>query len=255
MTGARGFSFSRLGSGREIGTFRRLSRIPGIVHAVTTKDGPLFSKDAADSRGYDDLARDVGFESVAWTNQVHSGRVLHVDRPGCAGDADGLVTREEGLLLLARGADCPLIIAADMSGGAVGVAHVSWRGLLDGGAENLVRAMETECDCDPADLAACISPSAGPERYEVGRDVYDAAIDALGENAGYFFINRPDTPETGRRFFDLWEACASRLIGAGMDFMNVSMARICTIENNDRFPSYRAEGEVAGRFAAVAGIK
>jgi len=234
--------------------FRSLVRIPSVVHAVTTKNGPVFSKDASNTEGYMQLAKELGFNSVAWTRQVHSNVIIPVDSGGDAGEGDGLVTSRRGLLLLARSADCPLVLVADSRGDAVGIAHVSWRGLIAGAATNLVAAMTKHCGCKPEDLAGCVCPSAGPGRYQVGQDVFDAAIESLGSDARYFFFDRDDTPETGLRQMNLWAGCSSQLMQAGIEFANIFTSNVCTIENSDRFCSYRAEGDAADRFAAVIGI-
>lgn len=235
--------------------FRGLARNPSVVHAVTTKNGPVFSKDAENTDGYTKLAEEMGFSSVAWTKQVHSNHIVPVDTGGFAGEGDGLVTRSRDLLLLSRSADCPLVLVADGAGRAVGIAHVSWRGLIAGAAGNLVKAMAERCSCRPEDLFGCVCPSAGPGRFEVGQEVYDAAVEAMGNAARYIFLDRDDTPETGKRQMNLWAGCSSQLMRAGIAFANIFTANVCTIENSDRFCSHRAEGESADRFVAVIGIK
>jgi copper oxidase (laccase) domain-containing protein len=128
------------------------------------------------------------------------------------------------------------------------MAHASWRGTAGGIAERLVESL-TECfGVDPVDLVACIAPSAGPCCYEVGAEVRDAAAAGIGAGAGAFFIERE-----GRLYFDLWEANAEQLRGEGVPDANMHVAGVCTICRSDLFPSVRAEGDGAGRFAAVIG--
>lgn len=234
--------------GREVGRFRPLCG-DGVVHAVTTKNGPVFPVDvAAGEAMYRELANELGCDDVAWCSQVHGGRVLAVDAGGSAGEADGLVSDRAGLLLLARSADCPLILAAARDGSAVGLAHASWRGTVAGIAGTLIETMAGQFGCDPGGITACIAPSAGPEKYVVGAEVRQAAIDALGSEARWHFL---DAGEAGKYFYDLWAANISQLQAAGVDFTNVYAANVCTITHNDRYPSYRAEGETAGRFVAA----
>ncbi len=243
------FQYSFLDDGREVGRFGPLDKIPNVAHAVTTKNGPLFSANVdADTMGFEVLAHKIGCKHAAWCRQVHSNDVLVVDKPGCAEEADGLVTNTPGLAVLGRSADCPLILAADRSGQVVGFAHASWRATLGKIAEKLINTMVNNFSLDPAEIVACISPSAGPDRYEVGEEILTYATESLGPDAKYFFIRRD-----GKLFFDLWSANVNQLQSAGVGFMNLYTARVCTIEQNDRFPSYRAEGQAAKRFVGIIG--
>jgi YfiH family protein len=246
------FQPGQLAGGREVYRFRPLEQLPRIVHAVTTRKGGLFPAEAdIGAVLYKHLARDLGCGDVAWLRQVHSSEVLPVTKGGSAGEADGLVTVRPGLALLGRSADCPLILAADKAGRCVGLAHASWRATVRQIAVHLIEIMKKDFAVNPRDIVACIGPSAGPDRYEVGRDVYDAALKHLGQDAKHFFI------QTGREdkwLLDLPAANTSQLMQAGVEFANLYTARVCTIERNDLFPSYRVEGDRAERFAAVIGI-
>lgn len=253
MPGEPSASFQRgeLSEGREVYRFTPLEKIPGVVHAYTTRRGPLFPAEAdAGAVRYHRLAMELGCSDVAWCRQVHGDTVLVVRRPGCAGEADALVTDQPGLAVLGRSADCPLILAADASGGVVGMAHASWRSTVKRIAEKMIETMRKYFGVAPENLVACIGPSAGPDRYEVGRDVYEAAREHLGPEAKFFFL-RANSPEKWR--LDLWAANTSQLLRAGVCFENLYTARVCTMERNDLFPSVRVEGPSAQRFAAIIG--
>lgn len=248
------FRLAGLSADRQVGRFGPLSKLSGLVHAVTTKHGPAFPVDAAaGEEAYETLGCELGLADVAWCHQVHGGEVRAVDRGGCAGEGDALITNTAGVGLLARSADCPLILVADPTGTAVGLAHASWRSSLQKISMKLVEAMQRLYDVNPTDLVACVAPSAGPDRYEVGKDVYDAAIDALGPMAKNFFVTLKADPSEPKWLLDLWAMNASQLMQAGVDFMGIYTARVCTIERNDLFPSHRAEGKSAQRFAAIIG--
>jgi len=76
-----------------------------------------------------------GMDDVAWARQVHGAAVLIVDAPGCAGEADALVTASPGLRLAVRAADCGTLVLAAPEGSprpCVGVVHAGWRGTRDG---------------------------------------------------------------------------------------------------------------------------
>ncbi len=252
------FQCRTLPSGRKVYRFSALEGVAHVVHAYTTRHGELFPPEAdVGAVLYRRLAREVGCRDVAWCRQVHGNVVLPVRQHGCAGEADGLVTDQPGLAVLGRSADCPLILAAEKHGRAVGMAHASWRATIKRIAVSLIETMQREFGADPADVIACIGPSVGPDRYEVGRDVYDAAIEHLGPKAKAFFIAVPPTSPAGepKWLLDLWAANTSQLLQAGVGFRNLYTARICTIQRNDLFPSVRVEGASVGRFAGVIGLE
>lgn len=190
----------------------------------------------------------LGLDGVAFLEQVHGGDALTCTQAGKAGTGDGLITTQSGLGVLGKSADCPIVLIAEKKGRVVGFAHASWRSTVAG----IVPAVLGEIvslGCLAKNLVACICPSAGPECYEVGPEVRQAAVDGLGDHADAFFEPGP----RGKDHFDLWSANADALIRAGLEPGSVHTAGLCTLCRNDVFPSYRREGESAGRFAAVIG--
>ncbi|HNX26775.1 MAG TPA: polyphenol oxidase family protein [Phycisphaerae bacterium] len=245
------YALTVLQCGRTVGRFKPLSRIDGLVHCVTTKRGELFPPIASEGAdAFKRLACDMQMPAVAWAEQVHDNTVLAVDSAGCAGQADGLVTATPGLLLLGRSADCPLILAADPVRKIAGFAHASWRATIKKITVRLIDVFR-ELGSNPNDIVACICPSAGPEKFEVGPEVFRQAVAELGPDAKNFFL----AGKGDKKFFDLWAANDSQLQSAGVDFMNVYSARVCTISNVETYPSYRVEGSAAQRFAATIGWK
>ena len=237
--------------GWRVGRFAALENADSLVHAVTTRQGPDVKLMAADpAAGARAMAGKLALDGVAWCRQVHGCQILAAYEPGCAGECDGLVTGVSSLGLMICGADCPLILAYDQVSGAIGVAHASWRGTVGRIASNLVLSLAGRFRARPEDVIACIGPSAGPCCYEVGQDVREAARGGIGRHADRFFEQRD-----AKTYFDLWAANTDELLRAGVLPSNVHVAGQCTICNNDVFPSRRAEGESAGRFAAVLAVR
>jgi YfiH family protein len=245
-----GFRLEPSSNGWLIGRFAALEEI-GVPHLVTTRQGPDVERvhHETDAAGRQ-IAAFLGLDDAAFLEQVHGGDVLTCDVGGRAGRADGLVTTRRSLALLGKSADCPIVLIADSRGRAVGFAHASWRATLAGIGPAVMSRM-TEFGCVPADLVACICPSVGPECYEVGEEVRIAAIEGLGPHAAAFFRPGPN----GKDHFDLWAANADALARVGIPSQSIHAAGICTLCRNDVFPSHRREGQAAGRFAAVIGIR
>lgn len=240
------FYFTDLPNGWTVGRFTALDEL-GVIHVVTTRKGFDVTDAAKDPKSAATAVQQVlKLSAVAFCNQVHGTKIVAPRRSGSAGRADGLVTAASGMGLMGLAADCPLILAADPVSGAVGLAHASWRGTVGKIGSELVSQLVSRYRADPADLVACICPSAGPCCYEIGPDVVQIASASLGLRAQQFIERR-----INKTYFDLWAANLDELIQAGMDRSNIHTAGVCTLCRNDLFPSHRVEGDQAGRFVAV----
>ncbi len=181
---------------------------------------------AADGDGRHDLearrriCRELGIpDAWAGVHQVHGNRVWPVAGPGLQGDGDALFTTVPRLPLAIGTADCfPVVLEGP---GAVGLAHVGWRGAAAGVVRALREAME---GAGAAPTRAAIGPGIGPCCYEVGPEV----LERLG---GFGAPTRRGT--TG---VDLAAAAAADLPG-----VEVWQSGICT-SCGTGFHSYRRDG-------------
>lgn len=222
-------------------------------HGWSTAEGHDFRGDPAapDHAGpVQKLVQAARLQEGAWVSQVHGGTVLQATEAGWAGEADAMWSDVPGLGVIGRGADCPLILVGGNrpDGSPVwGFAHASWRSTVQGITAGLVLAMTT-AGADPTGLKAIICPSAGPCCYQVGDEVRQQALETLGPGAAWFFLENES-----RVCFDLWAANTAQLTAAGLAEKNIFNGRHCTICGGDLYPSYRRQGEEAGRFAAIIG--
>jgi YfiH family protein len=256
------FRLERWPNGWLVGRFPVLEAM-GVAHVVTTRQGPDVQQVRRDPAAAGrEIAHALGLAEAAFLEQVHGGDVLDCAQAGQAGYADGLVTATPGLALVGKSGDCPIILIADRRRRAAAFAHASWRATVAGIAPAVVRRM-VALGCDPRDLVACICPAVGPCCYEVGDEVRSAALRGIGPHAASFFRlgDRHQPPRAApaavlqgqRLHFDLWRANACALARAGLAANAIHVAGLCTVCRNDLFPSYRREGDAAGRFAAVIG--
>ena len=164
----------------------------------------------------------------SWANQVHGNTVLAVDRPGPAGDADGLFTDRSRLALAVATADCvPVIIEGERTNAVV---HAGWRGMAKGVVATGMAAMVDDGD---RPLRAAIGPSIGPCCYESGPEVAEALAPFT------------DVTTWGTTSVNLWAAAEAQLEG-----LEVWRADLGTFTDH-RFRSHRRDG-TAQRQVSVA---
>lgn len=241
--------------------FENLSRIPGVVHGVSTRAGGVsqgrceslnVSYSVGDATENVDenlrrVAQALGSrrETLFAAYQVHGRSVTVVEpetepRPEC----DVLVTSSAEKTLMLRYADCTPVLLADPKQGIVAAVHAGWRGSAVRAAGAAVETMRDAFGSQPGDILAGIGPAVGPCCYTVGQDVVDAFADRPS------LLSAAGTAD--RRRLDLWEANRLALVESGVPAAQIEVAGICTQCQAERFFSHRANGgQPAGRFAAL----
>jgi hypothetical protein len=158
-----------------------------------------------------------------------------------AGDADALVTSDPGTVLAVLVADCVPIVLYDPAAHVLACVHAGWRGTVARVTDAALAAMAT-LGSRAQDVLAGLGPAIGPDRYQVGEEVAQAARECFGEQAPAVLV--PDG--TGRWMFDLWTANRILLMDAG-----VREIHLAAVPTGADFFSDRS-ARPCGRFAAIA---
>ena len=189
---------------------------------------------------------------LAQVRQVHSSSVARMDHPNLVGSslipADGMVTKEPGILLLMRFADCVPIFLYEPSVQAVGIAHAGWKGTVLHVASEAVRMMQSEYGADPEKMVVGIGPSIGPDHYQIGQEVVQDVKRSFPDEWNKILVEDTDGVK-----LDLWTANEILLKRAGV--RKIEVAELCTACNLKEWFSHRGEKGRTGRFAAVIGIR
>lgn len=189
--------------------------------------------------------------------QVHGTRVVHADGGAglsptpaddgfarIAAEADALVSARKGSVVGVRTADCvPLLLVSPRARWAAAV-HAGWRGTLGGIAGEAVRAA-AGAGIRPDELVAALGPSIGPCCYEVSPELGDEFA-----KAGLVPVEAPSIGpgrEHGRPHLDLRAANRVVLERAGLPPGSIQTVGPCTRCARERYHSFRAEPESAGR--------
>jgi YfiH family protein len=169
--------------------------------------------------------------------QIHSAVALVADRSeGCVGEGDALLTRQPGVTVSVRTADCLPVLLVDMHHQVVAAVHAGWRGTADGVVAETIRRMRVEYGTDAVDISAAVGPGIGACCFEVGEEV--ARRFGMG-HAGHV---------------DLAAENLRQLVMEGVPRRQVSLAGLCTY-CDPRFYSWRRDRERAGRMISFIAIK
>lgn len=147
---------------------------------------------------------------VAVVRQADVGRVIPL--------VDGLVTRERGLALVIRVADCGPVWIHCAKTGAIGLVHSGKKGTEARVVSATIRKMREEFGSEPKEMLGLLGPCIRPPHYEV-----DFASEILRQ------LEREK-------------------VGTVVD------SGLCTASDRTRFYSYRAEKGQGGRHFAVASV-
>ncbi|MBP7776570.1 MAG: peptidoglycan editing factor PgeF [Acidobacteria bacterium] len=235
------------------GPMLRCRALDGVAqHGFTSRQLQLRPGEGAGD-GWARAAASVGcaLPRIGRVRQVHGAvvRVVHVSELAApVPDADAVVTRDAGTAVAVVAADCVPILLADPVSGAVAAVHAGWRGTAADVAGATVATLTREWGVAAASLVAAVGPSIGPCCYTVGPELltsFEAAGHAKGMLARWF------TLLDDRLVLDLWAATRDLLEASGVTSANIHVAGLCTQTHNDVFESFRADGDRAGRMAAL----
>ncbi len=255
--------------------FNNLLPFDSLLHAISTRRGGLSSGpystlnvgiDTGDDteavlKNYAAVSSALEFDLslLVASRQVHGTQVVFIDKeykgrihspllPPLTG-YDALVTREPGIFLMVRVADCVPLILFDPVQQAAAVVHAGWRGTLAGVVEQTVKALVKHCKSAPEHILAGIGPSIGPCCCEVQEQVATLFRSKTSQAARCI-------QETGNKLFlNLWEANRLQLVAQGIPAENIEVAQLCTVCCPDLFFSYRREQGETGRFGAFVGLR
>lgn len=205
------------------------------------------------------LAQKLGIPLSHWVagEQVHDTKVEIVrseDRGKGAKSvstawkgADGLLTKEKDILLIAFYADCIPLYFFDPVHEIAGIAHAGWKGTVGRIGEKMVQAFEKE-GSDPDDILVAIGPGISQIHYEVDERV---AVNIPDE-----FHEKVLLPKGNDRFLlDLKKLNKEILLQTGILRHNIVMTKYCTYEDEALFFSHRRDQGKTGRMLGFIGIQ
>lgn len=162
-------------------------------------------------------------EKTILLKQIHSDIMINIDEDESK-IGDGLYTRQKGVQLGVRVADCLPIYFFNPRIGMVGILHAGWRGTIKGISSRLNETLE--------EYYYAFGPVIGPECYEIGPEL-----------AGRFHerFDGVVVEKDKKYYLDLKKA--NRQLLKGKEIGDLDLCNRC----DKKLSSHRRDGKEAGR--------
>lgn len=195
-------------------------------------------------KGRKDFAQAVGFNSerLIIPEQTHSTNIYLHNSPGSIKNCDGSFSNDRSLLCSIQVADCMPIYFGHKIKPLFGLVHVGWRGLVNGiltESKNLIEGLRLSA----IDFDIIIGPSIQNCCFEVSKDV-----------VGRFNFNFIEKKNNGKYQVDLQKSALFELESLGFERGQIKSSSICTFCSENKFHSYRRDGEKSGRMIGLFGV-
>lgn len=232
-------------------------RKDGILAAFSDRRWNLKLKESespADSEDRKSFCRSLGIDArqLICLEQVHGAGIALLNQEHIQNlsqwvarkipKTDAAITKTPKLAFAIHTADCTPLFFLDSESRSVGLAHIGWRGAVQGLASKMVQAFQMNFRSRPEALKVAIGPAIGACCYEVGPE-FDRYFPGFVIEKGV------------KRFFDLKGFIKAELVKAGLSSSEILDTELCTVCENSRFFSYRHEKETAGRLCSVMMIE
>ena len=246
---------------------------PLAAHFFTTRSWRLGERTSGHVEGWAEVAAaaNVSASKFRRLQQVHGAGCVTYKKDalapdGAAPQADIVVTDDSSIAVAIQTADCLPILIVDRRTRAVAAAHAGWRGLVARVPLVVVEQMAREAGSHARDLIVAVGPAIGACCYEVGEDVRarfteagfaPASVDRWFRSAPALRSDNPPMASLaparrpGHWFFDGWLSVREQLESAGVPSAQIFIADLCTASHEEALCSYRRDGAVSGRLAAV----
>lgn len=177
-----------------------------------------------------------------WLNQIHSGDVVTATETNRNQAADASIATLKKNICIVFTADCLPILACNQQGNIVSAMHAGWRGLLYDIIPNTIQRMPDE----PKHFMFYFGPAIGKDKFEVGRDVYDAFLHKDNNNDKAFVKKNQE-----KWLLDIYALARLQLNAIGIDDKQIFGGMHCTFSEEDLFYSYRRDHQQTGRMASL----
>lgn len=182
-------------------------------------------------------------DEPVWLNQKHGTNVVEAKLENTDQIADASFSTIPDHVCVTLTADCLPVLITNRKGSHVAAIHAGWRGLAAGVIEETLKTFQLNDE-----LLVWLGPAIGPEKFEVGEDVYQAFTADSPQSKSAFVDYKP-----GKWLANLYELAKIRLRAQGVN--HIYGGDYCTYTQEDLFFSWRRDQDKTGRMASVIWIE
>ncbi len=204
-------------------------------------------------KNYERLKDILGIRRIVTLNQIHSDRIIVVPQETeNISEGDGLITKEKGVYLGIKVADCLPVAIFDSEGTQIGICHIGWRGAISNLTQKMARrfgrvSLPHAVSGKGRETFYSLLPSIQGRCYEVGESVFSLFQKRYPETRQEFLRKIKD-----HHFLDLRAFVRLSLEGEGLK--EYSSLEYCSHCAEDLFYSKRRDG-ITGRNLALIGLR
>lgn len=154
-------------------------------------------------------------------------------------ETDSLITDRNDVAIYLNFADCIPVILYDKNKNIGAIAHCGWRGTVSKIAIKTIMKMQKIYNTNPKDIIAIIGPGIGFKHFETSIETIELLKRSIENQEGLF----------NNRLADLKRINERQLIEYNVK--NIDICPYCTVDDNDKFFSYRKENKTKLRHSAL----
>ena len=158
-------------------------------------------------------------------------------------DTDALILKDRNIAIYLNFADCTPVILYDSKQNIGAIAHAGWRGTAKKIAAKTVLKMQKLYNSKPENIIAAIGPCISFQHFETSDEAIYMLSKTITDTKGLFKDNYADLKGINER----------QLREIGVE--KIDICPYCTVENNDKFFSYRKENATKLRHSAIIKLK
>ena len=177
-----------------------------------------------------------------WLEQVHGTRAILCGAQETYPKADAYYTNQPKQVCAVLTADCLPILVCDQQGQEVAAIHAGWKGILAGIIDSTINSLKSK----PKNLLVWFGPAIGPKHFEVDDEFRLAFMAKDPQNSANF-----RQISTTKWLADIYGLARNNLAKCGIS--QIYGGDLCTVEDRQRFYSYRRDNKT-GRMASLIWI-
>ncbi len=227
---------------------KKLSQFKNLIHGFTTKKEGNFRKLKTAQR--QTIARlCVNDADLVIAEQIHKDKIVVVgekDKRKTIKKTDGLVSKEKGIVLGIRTADCLPILFYESEQEIIGAVHAGWKGSFKKISKEVIEKIKS-LGGKSAKIIVAIGPHIKSCCYDVTRKRADIFQEQIG--------NKIIIKRNNKLFLDLTKVNFIQLLENGYKEENIEILPFCTHCNHDLFFSFRKDKNNYGEMLSFIGVK